>query len=88
MAPRRDELLRKELTDDFPAEQMRIVGFLRTLYPRVLVSLHAEALHNKLIKDMAAKRVMVEINLASDTWSSASPANSVYFHSIASSECR
>ena len=44
--PRRDELLRKELTDDFPAEQMRIVGFLRTLYPRVLVSLHAEALHN------------------------------------------
>jgi adenosine deaminase len=85
------------------AEQMRMIGFLRTLYPKVRVSLHAGELapglvppeglcchvrlavevaktdrigHGvdimyeerpyELLKDMAAKRVMVEINLTSN----------------------
>jgi adenosine deaminase len=85
------------------ADHMRIVGFLRTLYPNVRVSLHAGELapglvppeglcchvrlavdvakadrigHGvdvmyenrpyELMKDMAAKRVMVEINLTSN----------------------
>ena len=85
------------------ADHMRIVGYLRTLYPKVRVSLHAGELapglvppeglcchirlaveqakadrigHGvdvmyedrpyELMKDMAAKRVMVEINLTSN----------------------
>ena len=85
------------------AEHMRMIGFLRTLYPKVRVSLHAGELapglvppeglcchvrlavevaktdrigHGvdimyedrpyELMKDMAAKRVMVEVNLTSN----------------------
>jgi adenosine deaminase len=85
------------------AEHMRMVGFLRALYPKVHVSLHAgelapglvppeglcchvrqaveqakadrighgvDVMHEdrpyELLKDMAAKRVMVEINLTSN----------------------